>query len=109
RRTVDTPRHVLVPGRSMAHHRPRHAATALTLIALLALPASALAGGATAPAHAGTHTTATTDVAAAVAEMSVDELIGQMTWAHVYGSAAEDNSMAGENQARYGVDTPAQV
>ncbi|MBD8063074.1 glycoside hydrolase family 3 C-terminal domain-containing protein [Actinomycetaceae bacterium Sa1BUA1] len=41
--------------------------------------------------------------------MSEDELIGQMVWAHVYGSTADDTSMAAENRARYGVDTPAQV
>ena len=52
---------------------------------------------------------ATTDVAAVVAAMSEDELIGQMTWVHVYGSSADDRSRAAENRARYGVDTPAEV
>ncbi|MHA7172864.1 glycoside hydrolase family 3 protein [Arthrobacter monumenti] len=41
--------------------------------------------------------------------MTLDEKIGQMTWTHVYGSSADDTSMAASNQARYGVDTPAQV
>src|SRR5690606_11212333 len=40
---------------------------------------------------------------------SEDELIGQMTWVHVYGSGAHDTSMAAENRARYGVASPAEV
>ncbi|MCM3661027.1 glycoside hydrolase family 3 protein [Georgenia satyanarayanai] len=41
--------------------------------------------------------------------MTVDELIGQMTWTYVYGNSADDASMAVQNQARYGVDTPREV
>ncbi|WP_226924866.1 glycoside hydrolase family 3 protein [Georgenia satyanarayanai] len=44
-----------------------------------------------------------------VSNMTVDELIGQMTWTHVYGDSADDDSMAEENQDRYGVDTPREV
>ncbi len=47
-----------------------------------------------------------------VEEMSVDELIGQMTWTHVYGSSADEAGYVGNgasNQSRYGVDTPAEV
>ncbi|WP_454084874.1 glycoside hydrolase family 3 protein [Georgenia sp. Marseille-Q6866] len=69
--------------------------------ALAALALLAPAAQAAAPATTGT--------AAQAAAMSEDELIGQMVWAHVYGSTADDASMAAENRARYGVDTPAQV
>ncbi|WP_147916336.1 glycoside hydrolase family 3 protein [Ruania zhangjianzhongii] len=48
-------------------------------------------------------------IAAAVEAMSIDELIGQMTWTRVYGDSADDTSMAAENQQYYGVDTPAEV
>ncbi|WP_324650877.1 glycoside hydrolase family 3 protein [Georgenia sp. H159] len=61
------------------------------------------------PAAPGTAPAGSPDVAAVVAGMSEDELIGQMTWTHVYGSTADDTSMAAENRARYGVDTPAEV
>ncbi|MCK6210189.1 glycoside hydrolase family 3 protein [Georgenia sp. EYE_87] len=80
---------------------------------------------ATAPAHSVTGTTATpaavpaatapaatptaAEIDALVEDMTLDELIGQMTWTHVYGSSAHDTSMKAQNQARYGVDTPAQV
>ncbi|MFD6526180.1 glycoside hydrolase family 3 N-terminal domain-containing protein [Isoptericola sp. NPDC060185] len=49
------------------------------------------------------------DIAAMVDAMTLDQKIGQMTWTHVYGSSAHDTSMAASNQARYGVDTPAEV
>ncbi len=49
------------------------------------------------------------DIGAMIADMTLDEKIGQMTWSHVYGSTSDDTSMAEMNQARYGVDTPAQV
>ncbi|MGE9348989.1 glycoside hydrolase family 3 protein [Isoptericola variabilis] len=69
------------------------------------------------PAQAGTvHTPASTpagtpsaDIGAMVDAMTLDQKIGQMTWTHVYGSSADDTSMAASNRARYGVDTPAQV
>lgn len=46
-----------------------------------------------------------------VDEMTLDELIGQMTWTHVYGNSAYDTSMASSNQKVYGADvsTPAQA
>src|SRR5690606_28530847 len=44
-----------------------------------------------------------------VQHMTIDELIGQMTWTFVYGNSADDDSMAAQNQDRYGVDTPAEV
>ena len=49
------------------------------------------------------------DIAAMVDAMTLDQKIGQMTWTHVYGSSANDTSMAASNQARYGVNTPAEV
>src|SRR5699024_7214364 len=49
------------------------------------------------------------EIAAVVDQMSIDELIGQMTWTHVYGNSADDDSVAASNRARYGVDTPAEV
>ncbi|GAA1736108.1 glycoside hydrolase family 3 protein [Isoptericola hypogeus] len=63
----------------------------------------------TAPAQADTKGPATSDVAAMVDAMTLDEKIGQMTWTHVYGASADDTSMAASNQARYGVNTPAEV
>src|SRR5690606_12686378 len=44
-----------------------------------------------------------------VQHMTIDELIGQMTWTFVYGNSADDDSPAAQNQDRYGVDTPAEV
>src|SRR5690606_7337152 len=44
--------------------------------------------------------------------MTIDQLIGQMTWTHVYGSAVDEAGHVGDggsNQSRYGVDTPADV
>ncbi len=64
---------------------------------------------ATVPANTPITTTATPDIEAMIAGMTLDEKIGQMTWTHVYGSSANDTSMKASNQARYGVDTPAQV
>lgn len=50
-------------------------------------------------------------IAQIVDEMSIDDLIGQMTWTHVYGNSANDSSMASQNQAVFGddVSTPAQA
>ena len=79
------------------------AGLAATLAAGLALAAAVPAGAALDPPSSPD------DIAAVVADMSVDELIGQMTWTHVYGSTADDTSMASENRQRYGVDTPAEV
>ena len=80
----------------------RSSAATLAVAASLLLPLSAAATGPEAPPAA-------VDVDATVAAMSDDELIGQMTWLHVHGSGADDRSMAAENRARYGVDTPAEV
>ncbi|MFE7408232.1 glycoside hydrolase family 3 N-terminal domain-containing protein [Isoptericola sp. NPDC057559] len=67
----------------------------------------------TAPTSTTTRTPAaansSVDVAAMVDAMTLDQKIGQMTWTHVYGSSANDTSMAASNQARYGVSTPAEV
>ncbi len=63
-----------------------------------------------APATERTTTVAASpDIEAMISGMSLDEKIGQMTWTHVYGSSADDTSMAASNQERYGVDTPAEV
>ncbi|SEJ16311.1 beta-N-acetylhexosaminidase [Arthrobacter sp. yr096] len=56
-----------------------------------------------------TPAAASPDIDAMIAGMSLDEKIGQMTWTHVYGSSANDTSMAASNQERYGVNTPAEV
>ena len=56
-----------------------------------------------------TTITASPDIEAMIAGMTLDEKIGQMTWTHVYGSSADDASMAAKNQERYGVNTPAEV
>jgi len=64
---------------------------------------------AAAPVAAQTVTPTAAEIEAIVEDMTLDELIGQMTWTHVYGSSANDTSMKASNQARYGVDTPAEV
>ncbi len=56
-----------------------------------------------------TTVSASPDIEAMIAGMTLDEKIGQMTWTHVYGSSADDTSMAAKNQERYGVNTPAEV
>ncbi|WP_231497273.1 glycoside hydrolase family 3 protein [Arthrobacter sp. MA-N2] len=74
-----------------------------------------MTGATTAVAAGPTSTVITTtasaspDIEALIARMSLDEKIGQMTWTHVYGSSADDMSMAASNQERYGVNTPAEV
>ena len=82
--------------------------------ALLMTGAGVLAGAGTAhaaaPAKASTTAvSASPDIEAMIAGMTLDEKIGQMTWTHVYGSSADDTSMAAKNQERYGVNTPAEV
>ncbi|MET3368600.1 UNVERIFIED_CONTAM: beta-N-acetylhexosaminidase [Jeotgalibacillus campisalis] len=82
--------------------------------ALLMTGAGVLAGAGTAFAavpFTGSPTTvaASPDIGAMIAGMTLDEKIGQMTWTHVYGSSADDTSMAAKNQERYGVNTPAEV
>ena len=75
--------------------------------------ATSLAAGmllaATVPAAATSAPDSTGPIDQIVKTMTVDELIGQMTWTYVYGNSADDDSMAEQNQARYGVDTPAEV
>ncbi|HLT83912.1 MAG TPA: glycoside hydrolase family 3 N-terminal domain-containing protein [Phototrophicaceae bacterium] len=85
--------------------RPVRAARLLAAALLLPLGPLALQPAGPAGATPG----GSPDVAATVAAMSEDELIGQMTWVHVYGSGAQDTSMAAENRARYGVASPAEV
>ncbi|MEE6288986.1 glycoside hydrolase family 3 N-terminal domain-containing protein [Georgenia sp. MJ173] len=58
-------------------------------------------------AAVGTPATAADEITSIVDGMSVDELIGQMTWTHVHGATADEDS--GENRSRYGVGTPAEV
>ncbi len=82
--------------------------------ALLMTGAGVLAGTGTALAAVPTTENTTTvsaspDIEAMIAGMTLDEKIGQMTWTHVYGSSADDTSMAAKNQERYGVNTPAEV
>ena len=83
------------------------AATAPASSAVVTAPVTTPAALPAATAAAVTPTAAEID--AMVEDMTLDELIGQMTWTHVYGSSAHDTSMKAQNQARYGVDTPAQV
>jgi len=83
--------------------------------ALLMTGAGVLTGVGTAvaapPTTTGSTTTASAspDIEAMISGMTLDEKIGQMTWTHVYGSSADDTSMATKNQERYGVNTPAEV
>ncbi|MFW0771718.1 glycoside hydrolase family 3 protein [Paenarthrobacter nitroguajacolicus] len=82
--------------------------------ALLMTGAGVLTGAGTALATVPTTGSTTTvsaspDIEAMIAGMTLDEKIGQMTWTHVYGSSADDTSMAAKNQERYGVNTPAEV
>ena len=95
------------PSPALAPRRRRARRTAAgTTLAALAL--AALAPAATGPAIAR-PATAVDDatIAASVSDMTLDELIGQMTWVHVHGSTA--NTPSAENRSRYGVQTPAQV
>ncbi|MCD4853037.1 glycoside hydrolase family 3 protein [Arthrobacter sp. AK01] len=85
------------------------AATAL-LMTGTGVMAGAGAAVAAVPTTARTTTVAASpDIEAMISGMSLDEKIGQMTWTHVYGSSADDTSMAASNQERYGVNTPAEV
>ncbi|MGF6835596.1 beta-N-acetylhexosaminidase [Paenarthrobacter sp. TE4293] len=82
--------------------------TAATTALLMTTAGTAVAAVPTTTART-TTVTASPDIEAMIAGMSLDEKIGQMTWTHVYGSSADDTSMAASNQARYGVNTPAEV
>ncbi|NJC23718.1 beta-N-acetylhexosaminidase [Arthrobacter pigmenti] len=88
-------------------------ATLMTAAATALLVASTGAAFATVPTNVPANTPITTTAApnidAMIADMTLDQKIGQMTWTHVYGSSANDTSMKANNQARYGVDTPAEV
>src|SRR5690625_3752792 len=88
------------------------AGVALSLGAGLVLAAivPAAAHGHSAHAPSSNEDLSTEDrITETVEAMSIDELIGQMTWTRVYGDSADDDSMAAENQQYYGVDTPAEV
>lgn len=86
------------------------AATALLMTGAGTLTVAGAATAADTPGSARTTTASTApDIGAMISGMSLDEKIGQMTWTHVYGSSADDASMAASNQARYGVNTPADV
>ncbi|MEE6273441.1 glycoside hydrolase family 3 N-terminal domain-containing protein [Georgenia sp. MJ206] len=70
--------------------------------------AAAVLAASVVPAAAATPVPgSSTELEAAIDAMSVDELIGQMSFADVFGTAAD--SVHASNQTRYGVDTPAQV
>ncbi|HVL99606.1 MAG TPA: glycoside hydrolase family 3 N-terminal domain-containing protein [Egibacteraceae bacterium] len=98
--------------------RPRAIRLAGTLLAVLmaltvGVPAAAQsarrpphAGGGAAgpPVHAEQGLLRST-----VARMSLEELVGQLFTTHVYGAHAQDTSRAADNQAKYGVSTPAEV
>lgn len=85
------------------------AATALLMTGAVVLTGAGTAL-ATVPTTGSTTTvSASPDIEAKIAGMTLDEKIGQMTWTHVYGSSADDTSMAAKNQERYGVNTPAEV
>jgi beta-N-acetylhexosaminidase len=81
------------------------------LVALLALLVAAMVAPAAAaqprpapPPHAGTGLIEST-----LARMTLEEKVGQLFWTRAYGASAHDTSYAAQNQATYGVDTPAQV
>ncbi len=82
--------------------------TAATTALLMTAAGTAVAAVPTTAARTTTTSTAP-DIEALIAGMSLDEKIGQMTWTHVYGSSADDTSMAASNQERYGVNTPGEV
>ncbi|PRA14416.1 beta-N-acetylglucosaminidase, partial [Brevundimonas sp. MYb27] len=86
------------------------AATALLMTGAGVITAAGTAVAAQ-PTTTGSTTTITAspDIEAMIAGMTLDEKIGQMTWTHVYGSSADDASMAAKNQERYGVNSPAEV
>ncbi|HEY8339850.1 MAG TPA: glycoside hydrolase family 3 N-terminal domain-containing protein [Egibacteraceae bacterium] len=91
----------------MPAHRSRSlpvAALALLLVIVLAVPALAQTGG-----HAGRDNRAFRSIPWMLARMSLEEKVGQLFWTRAYGSSAHDTSLAANNQADYGVDTPAQV
>lgn len=79
------------------------------LVAGLAMTAAGL--GQAIPAHAEPATPATTDAAAQVAQMTLEQKVGQLMWTHVYGASADDTSLADKNEDVFGpgVKTPAQA
>ncbi|MGW8567141.1 glycoside hydrolase family 3 N-terminal domain-containing protein [Isoptericola sp. NPDC055881] len=85
------------------------AGAGLLLAAVTPAQADTSAPTSTTAASAVGSVASSADIRAMVDAMTLDQKIGQMTWTHVYGSSANDTSMAASNQARYGVDTPAQV
>ncbi|MBT2588190.1 glycoside hydrolase family 3 protein [Arthrobacter sp. ISL-95] len=94
--------------------RKRTSLVTAAATALLMTGAGVSTGAGTAVAAVPTTGSTTTasaspDIEAMIAGMTLDEKIGQMTWTHVYGSSADDTSMAAKNQERYGVNTPAEV
>ena len=83
----------------------------LVLLLVLALLVPALAS---APALAQTRgrerdNRAFQSIPWMLARMTLEEKVGQLFWTRAYGASAHDTSMAANNQADYGVDTPAQV
>ncbi|WP_052667564.1 glycoside hydrolase family 3 protein [Nitriliruptor alkaliphilus] len=82
----------------------------LRLVALIASASLLLALPAAAQTRPGPPVSAERGfIESTLNRMSLEERVGQLFWTHVYGSSADDTSMAAQNQATYGVDTPAEV
>ncbi|MBG0828091.1 beta-hexosaminidase [Planomonospora sp. ID67723] len=76
-------------------------------VAPTAAASSPAPSGAAAPSTAPPERSASPEVEAVLAGMSVEEKVGQLFMPVLYGPAAGTSS--GENQARFGVDTPAET
>jgi beta-N-acetylhexosaminidase len=85
----------------MALRRTLALALALLLVSSLAAPAVARNSP---PPHADRGLIEST-----IARMSIEEKVGQLFWTRAYGASAHDDSFAANNQADYGVDTPAEI
>lgn len=82
----------------------------LRLVALIASASLLLAVPAAAQTRPGPPVSAERGfIESTLNRMSLEERVGQLFWTHVYGSSADDTSMAAQNQDTYGVDTPAEV
>jgi beta-N-acetylhexosaminidase len=101
-----------MPQSSATHRFRRRALPSLAVIGALALAASPLAA-ATDTTGSGTSdsTGAAAYVAGQLADMTLEEKVGQLFVTHVYGSGAHTVTPAqtASNQRAYGVNTPAEV
>lgn len=81
------------------------------LCALVSVVTSVVALTARSATATSTHSLPTDAASAALARMSLDQKIGQLFETYAYGSSATGvtPAEAAQNQALYGVDTPAQV